>query len=135
MTFAGAALAATAFLCAASLRLRGTSFAVAGYLIAWVFVVGLSELLSFFDIVGRAGYVVGTGLALVASVLVWNRCGRPPPPLPSLRLADLRRHPLLAVLGAAVVCAVRFEAYLVVATPPNIYDSLTYHLPRVVAWL
>src|SRR6476661_5110894 len=124
-SFATIALGATAFFAAATLRLRGTSFLIGAYLIGWACVVGMAELLSLLDIVGRAGYVAGNALLLITSVFVWHLRGRPLPRLPRLRFAALREHPQLVVLGAVVLAAIGYEAFLVVATPPNNGDSLT----------
>ena len=132
---AAAALLTAAYLGAAALRLSGASFAIGAYLFAWAAVVGLGELLSLLDLVGRAWYVVGSALLLAAAVGAWHVRSRPLPRLPHLRLAALRAHPQLVALGAVVLAAFGYEAFLVVATPPNNYDSLTYHLARVAAWL
>jgi 4-amino-4-deoxy-L-arabinose transferase-like glycosyltransferase len=134
-TFAAVALVTAALLSAAALRLHGCSFAIGAYVLAWVGVVGLGEVLSLLDAVGRIGYVVGTALLLVAAVCSWHLRGRPFPALPRPRRAAFRAHPQLAVLAVIVFAAVGYQAFLVMATPPNNYDSLTYHLPRVVAWL
>lgn len=133
--FAAAALAAAALLGAATLRLRGASFAIGAYLLAWAAVVGQGEVLSLLDAVGRAGYVAGGALTLLASSAAWQLRGRPLPGLPRPRLAALLEHPQLTLLGAVVLAAIGYEGFLVVATPPNNADSLAYHLPRVVAWL
>jgi 4-amino-4-deoxy-L-arabinose transferase-like glycosyltransferase len=133
--FAAAALGTAAFLGAATLRLRGASFAIGAYLLAWAAVVGLGEILSLLDAVGRPGYVLGAAVVLVASVCAWHLRDRPLPPLPRLGLTVVRQHPQLAALGAVVLAALVYQAFLVVATPPNNYDSLTYHLARVAAWL
>jgi 4-amino-4-deoxy-L-arabinose transferase-like glycosyltransferase len=133
--FSAAALTATAVLAAATLRLRGSSFAIGAYLVGWAVVVGLGETLSLLDAVGRTGYVAGDAAVLVAAAAIWHVRGRPLPALPRPRLSALRAHLGLAALGAVVAAAVVYEAVLVVSTPPNNYDSLTYHLTRVVAWL
>jgi 4-amino-4-deoxy-L-arabinose transferase-like glycosyltransferase len=132
---AGAALVATAFLGAATLRLRGASFAVGSYVLGWAAVVVLGEALSLLDVVGRAGYVTGGLLLLGATAVAWQTRGRPLPRRPQRRWALLREHPQLTALGVVVAAAVGYQLFLVVATPPNNYDSLTYHLARVAAWL
>ena len=98
----------------------------------------LTEVLSLIDSVGRPGYVLGEAVLLAISAAVWRWRGTPWPPLlrPRLPRANLlRAHPELALLTAVVLGAVVYQAFLVVATPPNNYDSLTYHLTRAVAWL
>ena len=72
---------------------------------------------------------------LLAVLVAWHMRGRPRPPRLALDLgAALRRHPILAGLAVAVAAGFAYEAFLVVATPPNNGDSLSGHLSRVAAW-
>ena len=130
------ALAATGGLAAGALRLRGSAFLLAAYIVAWAELVVVTEVLSLTDTVGRTGYLVAEAVLLMIVVVVAHRRGvrfRTPgrPALPAR--AALR--PELVLLAVIVLVAVSYQAFLVVATPPNNYDSLTYHLTRAVAWL
>ena len=130
------ALAATGVLIATALRLRGTAFVLAAYVVAWAEVVLLAEGLSLVDAVGRTGFLVGEAVLLATAAVVAWRCGGTRPSLSGLRLpprVSVRAD--LAILAAIVVIAVAYQAFLIVATPPNNFDSLTYHLTRAVAWL
>ncbi|HWX10034.1 MAG TPA: glycosyltransferase 87 family protein, partial [Gaiellaceae bacterium] len=42
--------------------------------------------------------------------------------------------PLVAALALVVLLGCAYELFLVVATPPNNWDSMHYHLARVAAW-
>src|SRR2546428_58101 len=125
----------TACLAAAVLRLtQPTAYALAVYLLAWAEVVLLGEALSLVGTAGAFGYAAGEAILLVAALAAWQVRGRPLPPRPDLRVPSLRAHPLLVVLALAVGAALVYEAFLVVASPPNNFDSMTYHLSRVAAW-
>ena len=81
--------------------------------------------------VGAAGYAIGEALLAVAALAAWRARGRPRPPLlcTSMRAAALR-HPLLVAL-AVVVGGACLQELRLLATPPNNWDSMTYHLnPR-----
>jgi hypothetical protein len=127
------ALVATAVLAASALRLEGTSFLLGIYLGAWAEIVVLAEALSLVDGVGRAGYAAGEAVLLAVALAAWYLRGRPRPP--RVHVPSPRTAPLVAVLALAVGAALAYEAFLAVATPPNNYDALTYHLTRAVAWL
>ena len=98
-SFAAVAVCAAALLGAASLRLQVISFAIAAYVIGWAGVVGLGEVLSLLDAVGRSGYVLGSGLLLAvavagcivfAALMLWlisPRRQNSSPPAPKLTLA------------------------------------------------
>jgi hypothetical protein len=125
----------TACLAAAVMRLRqATAYVLAVYLFAWAEVVVLGEALSLVHAAGAIGYAVGEAGLLVAAFAAWQLGGRPRPPRPDLRVPSLRAHPLLVVLALAVGMALVYQAFLVVASPPNNFDSMTYHLSRVAAW-
>ena len=130
-----ALLAATAFLAAASLRLRGLVPALlAAYLFTAAEVVGLTLVLSPFRAVAAPGYLVGEAAIAVVVAAVWQRAGRPVPRRPTLDLAALAEHPLLVALGLVVGLTMLFQLFLVFVAPPNNWDSMTYHLARAAAW-
>ena len=87
--------------------------------------------------VGATGYAVGEALLLAASLVGLAAAGpvrcRRVPPL-DLR-AGIRRHPILTALGVVVGGALAYQLFIALATPPNNWDSMSYHLPRAVEWL
>jgi hypothetical protein len=128
-------LVATAGLAAAALRLtQATAYALAVYLLAWAEIVLLGEALSLAGAANAVGYALGEAVLLVAALVAWQLRGRPLPPRPALRPLAFRAHPLLLALAVAVGAALVYQAFLVVASPPNNFDSMTYHLSRVAAW-
>jgi hypothetical protein len=128
-------LAATAFLAAAALRLRGLAATLlAAYLFAAAEVVGLTLALSLFHAVGAPGYLAGEALLAAVVLVAWLRLGRPLPGRPVLARRALARHPLLLTLGLVVGLTLGFELFLALVAPPNNWDSMTYHLARAAAW-
>lgn len=131
---AGAAtVAATALLVALSLGGRsvaGTVLAV--YVLGVAEVTALTVLLSLVGEVGRWQYLALQIALLAAAVWWWRRSGRPVPARPEL--GWLRRSPIVLALAAVVALAVAYEAFLVLTSPPNNWDSMTYHLPRAAEW-
>ncbi len=130
--------AATALLLAASVRLTSlVSTFLAAYL-AFVGGVALVVLvLSPFHRVTRGGLAVAETILFAAALAVWYLRGRPRPQLGSARSA-LRRvvdDPIVAAFLTLVVIVLGYELVLALAVPPNNWDSLTYHLSRVAAWL
>ena len=126
-------LGAGSFAC--SLRLSLISTLLAAYLFASAEVVLIAEVLSPFDAVGRAGFLVLETIAAAAGLAVWLREGRPFPAAPRLARGVVRRHPMLVALAVAVGAALCFEAFLAVAAAPNNWDGMTYHLSRAAGWL
>lgn len=137
LAFATAAVVGAATFFALVLPLRSfVSFLLAIYLLASAEVVLLTLALSPARWVGRAGYAVGEALLLAAAVGIWWISGRPRPIVPRLDVsAAARTHPILAALCVVVAVAFAYQLFVVLATPPNNGDSLTYHLTRAAAWL
>ncbi len=134
-TVCACALVVTAALLAASLRLDSlVSFVLATYLAACAEVVVLTEALSLRRLVTPTGYLAAEIVVLAGAASVWLVRGRPTPPRPNLDLSALRRHPIVIALAIVVALAFAYEAFLVLATPPNNGDSLSGHLSRVAAW-
>jgi hypothetical protein len=123
----------TAVMVAASLGLRGAvDFFLATYLVAATEVIGVAILLSPFGALNRAGLLLASAGLLTAAGAVWVWRGRPPPPVPGGAGIgrDILRDPAVALLAAAVSVALLYAAVLAVATPPNDWDALWYHLAR-----
>ncbi len=131
-----ALLTGTGVAAAASLRLRGVpELVLAAYVLAFAEIVGLTLLLSAFGAVTQSALLVGLGLLLAAALAAWLRLGAPR--LPALAkgcVRELRRIPVLVALAAVVGLALAYVVALIVGTPPNNWDSLTYHLARAAFW-
>jgi hypothetical protein len=128
----------TAGSAAAALRpRRWSTFALTAYVVLAAQVVVAVESLSLFSAVTTAKFVAVEGILALASVAL---LGRRRPTLPPLRAAvaaaraGAADHPLLAWFAVAVALAVLYELTLAVLTPPNNWDSMTYHLSRAAAW-
>jgi len=136
IALAGIALVATAVVGSTALRFRSpVTFLVSVYVLAVAEVVGLTELLSLFHGVDLAGYSVGEGIVLAVALGAWLARGRPRPPPVRIDLGAARRHPSLCGLAILVAASVGFQAFLVVASPPNNPDAMSYHLPRAAEWV
>jgi hypothetical protein len=129
---AGAALALTGAFAVTALELSGADAILGWWLVVCGEVVGLTEALSLAHAIGRPGYAAGEAVLLAVAVLAWLRRGRPRPRRP--RLPHPRRAPLLTALAVVVLLGVGYELFVVVATPPNNWDSMHYHLARAAAW-
>ncbi|HEU0304996.1 MAG TPA: hypothetical protein VFR32_10505 [Gaiellaceae bacterium] len=133
-----ALIAAAAWLFAASLRVRGAvDFLLAVYVCAVAAVLFVCLALSPFEALTRLWLLVASGLLLGLAGAVWAVRGRPVPP--SLRplaraVREALRDPVVAIPGAAVGAGLLYSAALAIATPPNDYDTLWYHLPRAAFW-
>lgn len=128
-------LVATAVVLAASVHLRSlVSYILAAYLAVCAEVVVLTEVLSAFRLTTPIGYLASEAVLLAGALVVWHVRGRPTPPRPDFDLRALLRHPIVVALAVVVALAFAYEAFLVIATPPNNGDLLSGHLSRVAAW-
>ena len=133
-----ALIAATAWLVAASLSLRDvTDFLLAVFLCATGAIVLLTLALSPFEGLTRGWLLAGSALLAGAASFVWAWRGRPaaPPFRPALHASgETLRDPVVAIPAAAVGAGLVYSVVLAIATPPNDYDTLWYHLSRAAFW-
>jgi hypothetical protein len=128
---------ATAWAAAAALRLVSiTSFLLAVYLLVAAEVVLVIELLSTFGGVDRRNVLLAETVLLACAgiaLFVTRGSARIPRWKPG-GLVEARAHPAVALLLVAVVAALGYELALAILTPPNNWDSMSYHLSRAAAW-
>lgn len=111
-----------------------TALLLGSYLLAWTEIVTLAELLSFGDAVDRRSFLAAQAILTVAAAATWLAANRPLPPWPQVERQALARHKVVVFLLAAAVAATAYQLFIVLATPPNNWDSMVYHLPRAAAW-
>jgi len=102
-------------------------------LAAGAYLVLTTEGLSFLSAITPAGLAVAWGALLLAAVVgiirQWRRTGRLLLPTPQLPRNWLDRALLAGLVGVMAVTAL-----VAWAAPPNTWDSLNYHMPRVAHW-
>ena len=94
-------------------------------------------VLSPFEALTRGWLLAGSGVVAAIAVLVWAWRGRPaaPPLRPAVRAGgEALRDPVVAIPAAAVGAGLVYSVVLAIATPPNDYDTLWYHLSRAAFW-
>lgn len=132
------AAALTAVLAAASVRLASL---VSTLLAAYLAFVGelaiLTRGLSPLREVTRGGLAVAEAVLLAGAVLVWWSRGRPRPPrAPALAAArEAAGDVVTALFVVSIAALLLYELVLVIGAPADNWDSLTYHLARVAAWV
>jgi hypothetical protein len=133
---AGAALvASTGLAVAAIIGIRSLSELLLGaYVLAFAEIIGLTLALSALGAMSRWGFVIGIVALFLASVTGWLAAGRPRSSRISTEVRSLVGDPPLSVLATAVGLALAYLAALIVATAPNSWDSLSYHLSRAAFW-
>lgn len=123
---------------AATLRLRDLPRLVLGaYVIGFAEIVVLMLVLSAFGAMTRPAILGGAAAVFAVSVTCWLFLGAPRPqswPLSLRYLRALRADSLLLALTVVVGLALLYVLALIVGTPPNNWDSMTYHLARAAFW-
>lgn len=136
----GVSLGATAVLVTTLLGIAGRApFAAAALVVAAAIVVVESIALSLARALTGPALLASQAAAGVIAAVAWWRSGtpRPPsfrPPRITALLVGARSQPPLALLVAAVVVALAWQAALALAVAPNEPDSIAYHLPRAAMW-
>ena len=105
-------------------------FAVAWWVLVCAQVVAAGEVLSLVHGFRPLGYALVEAVLLLVALAVWLRAGRPRPPAPPRPVWA----PLVTALALVVLVGLAYELFLVVASAPNNWDSMHYHLARVAAW-
>jgi hypothetical protein len=132
------ATVAAAILLACSLRLESiVATLLAAYVLAIAELVALTLVLSPIHAVTRTGLTVAELAVLAGAIAVWNRAGRPRPPVARLgtRVREVTHNVATLVLSLAVGLSAAYQLLLVLTVPANNWDSLTYHLPRAASWV
>ncbi len=128
-----AELVAAALLCSLTLRPRSpVCWLLVGYVVLLAETSALTNALSPFRLVDRAGIASLATAFLVASAVAWLRLGGYRVPRADTRL---RLGVAEWLLVAAVSASVLYQLTLGLTMPPNNWDSLTYHLSRTAAWV
>ena len=135
-------VAAFALFAASLLRLTGkAAYALALYLLAWANIVLVGMVTGLLGILSP-GATLGADVLLAAGVfLLWRRAGKPALLGPFTgwafwrEIPPLRRAPVLWLFGIGTTILYIASAGTILATPPNNYDSMTYHLARVAYWM
>jgi hypothetical protein len=133
-----AAAVAVALLAAASLRTPSLVTALLAADLAFVANLGLvTWALSPLRAVTRGGLAVAEAVLLAAAIAVWGRRGRPRLPVGAAAPAVRRvvTDPVTLVALAGLTGLLAYELVLSLSAPANNWDSLTYHLSRVAAWM
>lgn len=101
-------------------------------------VVGINEILSIGHHLTRTGVAISWALICFALFLYWAKSGRRSSSSPQTRTAgfsfaklDFATRLLLAGTGIIVLLV----GLTAVVAPPNMWDAMEYHLPRVVMWM
>jgi Dolichyl-phosphate-mannose-protein mannosyltransferase len=131
-----ALIAASALALALALGIRSVpALALAAYVLGAGLIILAIEFLSAFGAVTYRNVLEAElALASASAALLWVRRSELGVTFPRSLRQVLRERPVVGALLAVVVCALGYELALALFTPPNNWDSMTYHLSRAAAW-
>lgn len=127
-------LVTSALAAAAVLRLSWTGTLVAAYVMGFAEIVLIAEVLSPFDGIRARNFLLAETAIAIGTLGLWLQQGAPKPVTPRIEPSQLRRHPVILVLGSVVTLALLGELALIATAVPNTWDSMAYHLSRAAAW-
>jgi 4-amino-4-deoxy-L-arabinose transferase-like glycosyltransferase len=136
-------VACFALFLSATLRLRSRLvFMISVFLLVYADIVLSIELASLIRRITPFTVMILHIILASAAGLVWWKTGKPDLLGPFKgrlaiwrELPPFRKRPLVYIFGVFVGLAYLGGAVLILATPQNNYDSMTYHLSRVGYWL
>ncbi len=101
----------------------------------WGFLLAImTELLSLFNWIDLSGIAGAWGFSFLGAFFIYIACPDKKPLIRRARIAaSLSRSEIfLSICVAFIILILAVAAYI---TPPNTWDSLTYHMARVVHWM
>ncbi len=114
---------------------RRPAYLASLYLLAYAEIVLLAQVASVLHWLNATFFIIGELVLAVAAQLVWQKAGQPPLSGPfkikPFSWPGFRADPALWILGIGVGLGMLANAFIILATPPNNFDSMTYHLSRV----
>ncbi|MDR1089529.1 MAG: hypothetical protein LBL79_00500 [Prevotella sp.] len=109
---------------------RRDSF-VSAALYSGVFLWGLAEFLSLFNCLTFGGILSGCIVYDICIILLlFSKYRRKILSTPELRISHLKHWEFYFIGGVLII-----TFFLALAYPPNNWDSMTYHLPRIEHWI
>jgi len=110
------------------------------YIIWGVFVWLFSEMLSLFDLISFNGIAISWVIGIICILSFFVRKGGGSiqdffrRPFETYRLSNSFDSMMLKIMGACLVLIVCTLSLIAIVAAPNNWDSMTYHLARVMHW-